>query len=102
MEVARLGKRLPESKAITRQDSKQLQPQDLTPEQQKADLITAYVEKFAAIAGRAVTPQMYAVYVEALEDCQTRRIEKGLKRYLQEGTNWPWPGTLREYIEEEV
>ena len=95
-------KQLAGSKAIALREKQPLQPQELTPEQQKADLITAYVEKFAAIAGRAVTPQMYAVYVEALEDCQMRRIEKGLKRYLQEGTNWPWPGTLREYIEEEV
>lgn len=68
----------------------------------KADLITGYVEKYAAISGRTVTPTMYAVYVEALEDLDIRRVEKGLRRYLQEGTNWPWPGTLREYIEEEV
>ena len=97
-----MGKLLPESKAIELQGKAPLQPPGLEPEQQKADVITAYVEKFAAIAGRAVTPQMYAIYVEALSDLEIKRIEKGLKRYLQEGTNWPWPGMLREYIEEEV
>ena len=72
----------------------QLRPRDFEAEKQKADVITAYVEKFGAITGKVVTPQMYAIYVEALGDLEIKRIEKGLKRYLQEGTNWPWPGML--------
>ncbi len=72
------------------------------PVDEKADLITGYVEKFAAIAGRAVTPQMFGIYIEALRDYDTRRIEKGLKAYLERGTAWPWPGTLSEWIEDEI
>ena len=92
-------KQLPQSREIVPQD-KRLSP--LTPSQEKADLITSYVEKYAVISGRPVTPTMYAVYIEALEDLETRRLEKGLRRYLQEGEAWPWPGTLRTFVEEEV
>ena len=68
----------------------------------KAELITAYIEKFAIIAQRPVTPALYAIYIESLSDLELRKVEKGLKRYLQEGDRFPWPGTLREYIEDEV
>ena len=73
-----------------------------TPEQTKADLISSYVEKFACIAGREVTPQMYAVYIEALEGIDVRILRKGLKRCLEEATRFPWPGDVREACEEEV
>ena len=65
-------------------------------------VISEYLEKFGAIAGRVVTEQMYSIYFEALEGVDLRRIEKGLKRYLQEGKRWPWPGELREFCEEEI
>lgn len=68
----------------------------------KVAIITGYLEKFATIAGRPVTPQLYDVYVEALSRFDQRRIEKGLRKYLEEGQSWPWPGTLAEYIEEEI
>ena len=68
----------------------------------KADIITAYVEKFAIIAQRPVTSALYAIYIEALGDLELRKIEKGLKRYLREGDRFPFPGTLREYIEDEI
>jgi hypothetical protein len=94
-----LGKQLQGSKAIVLQEKRLSR---LTPEEEKTDLIKGYVEKYAAICGKVVTPLMYSIYVEALEDLDTRRIEKGLKEYLRDGTGWPWPGTLRQYIEEEV
>jgi hypothetical protein len=74
----------------------------LTEYDRKVEVITAYVEKFAAIANRPVTPQVYQAYIEALEDFDERRLRKGLEEYLKCGTQWPWPGHLREFIEEEV
>lgn len=74
----------------------------LSPEQRRADLIAGYLEKYACIDGRTVTTQMYETYIEALDDLDMGQLEKGLKAYLREGTRWPWPGTLREFIEEEV
>jgi hypothetical protein len=74
-----------------------------TEDEQRAEIITGYLEKYAAIANRALTPQVYAVYIEALADLEPRRIEKGMKTYLQAGTEgWPWPGKIREFIEEEI
>ena len=94
-----MGKLSKQSSAIVKQDSRLSLP---TERQSKADLISAYLEKYACIEGRTLTPQQYAVYIEALEDLDLRRLEKGLKAYLQEGQRWPWPGTLREFVEEEV
>jgi hypothetical protein len=37
-----------------------------------------------------------------LKGFELRKIEKGLKTYLEEGDRWPWPGTLAQVIEEEV
>ena len=68
----------------------------------KAEVITAYIEKFAALDGRPVTPQLYAIYIEALSGFEMRRLKKGLQRYLEEGTRWPWPGHLSEMIEDEI
>ena len=73
-----------------------------SPEEQKAELISSYVEKFAAIAGRPVTEDVYALYIEALSDIELRLLDKGLKAYLKRGVAWPWPGVLREYCEEQV
>lgn len=64
--------------------------------------IGSYLRKFAVVQNREISEELIAIYVEALEDLELRRIEKGLKAYLQEGTRWPWPGELREYIEDEV
>ena len=69
---------------------------------QKTILITGYVEKFATIAGRGITPALYQIYVEALSNIEQRKLEKGLRRYLETGDRWPWPGTLAEYCEDEV
>ena len=55
------------------------------------------------IQGRALTPKVFEVYIEALGPrFELRRIEKGLARYLEQGTAWPWPGKLAEFIEEEI
>jgi hypothetical protein len=67
---------------------------------EKAVVITGYVEKFAAIAGRQMTPQLYSIYIEALDDLELPRIRQGLDEYLRKGKGWPWPGELREWIEE--
>lgn len=74
----------------------------LTEHDVKTDVIATYVEKYAAIAGRAITPQLLTVYVEALDDLELRVIRKGLAEYLRCGTKFPWPGDLRDYCEEEV
>lgn len=69
---------------------------------QKREIVADYMEKFALIGNRVMTPQLHALYFEALGGFELRRIQKGLRKYLEEGTNWPWPGTLAEYIEEQI
>ena len=69
---------------------------------QKLEVITDYLEKFACISGRTLTPKLLSIYAEALEDLELRRIRKGLDMYLRDGKRWPWPGDLRDAIEEEV
>lgn len=69
---------------------------------ERRQVIEDYVEKFSLIAGRALTPAVYDIYVEALDGIELRRLKKGLKQYLKKGTRWPWPGDLLELIEEEV
>lgn len=73
-----------------------------TEQEKKIDVITAYVEKFATIENRIVTPQLYSVYVEALVGLTLQQIEKGLKKCLQQSTRWPWPGQVREFCEDEI
>lgn len=68
-------------------------------ERERKELISEYLEKYALIANRAVTPQLMALYVEALQDVPLRRIEAGLKFWLREGDKWPWPSDLREASE---
>lgn len=68
----------------------------------KVAVVTTYMEKFATIANRALTPQLYAVYVETLEDLDLQRIEKGLDAFLKGGKAWPWPGELREWCEDQI
>src|ERR1700735_4192911 len=92
MGVERLAKRLISSSQIVKQEPQPLQAYQSVDE--KANLISGYLEKFAAISGRAMTPLMFSVYIEALSGFETRRIEKGLKSYLEKGTAWPWPGLL--------
>lgn len=69
---------------------------------EKLDVITGYLELYASLDGRVLTPQMYTIYVKALEDMELRKIKQGLEEYLRCGKKWPWPGELREWIEEEV
>jgi hypothetical protein len=68
----------------------------------KAMVITEYLEKFGAIANRVITPQMYNIYVESLEDIELRKLRKGLVECLQSCTKFPWPGDIRDYCEDEV
>ena len=76
--------------------------QPLTEEQKKRHLLADYVEMFAVIGGRPATPELQAIYFRALGHYELRRMEKGLESYLRRGTNFPWPGTLAEYIEDEI
>ena len=71
-------------------------------EERKLEVITGYLETFGAIAGRVLTEQVMQAYVDGLADLELRRIEKGLKKYLQHGERFPWPGELRSYCEEEI
>ena len=59
-------------------------------------LISDYLEKYATIAGRAVTPQLIDIFVEALSDMPLNRIRQGLERYLKEGDRFPWPSSIRD------
>ena len=73
----------------------------------KAAVITGYIEKFALIDGRRdVDGGLYNLYVDAIcgyrPELSERQIEKGLRKYLESGERFPWPGTLIEMMEEEV
>jgi hypothetical protein len=77
----------------------------LRPVDERADLITEYLEKYAAIAGKDMTPQLYSIYVTVISsqpDFDLGRIQKGLKSYLETGKRWPWPADLVEAIEEQI
>ena len=76
--------------------------QSLTEYDRKVEVITGYLEKFGCIAGRVITPQLYALYIEALDDLPLRKIRQGLEEYLRHGESFPWPGTLRQFIEDEI
>ena len=66
------------------------------------DVVAEYVEKFAAIGNRALTPKILAAYFEAVEDLELRQIRKGLQECLRDVESFPWPGTIRRYCEEEI
>jgi hypothetical protein len=69
---------------------------------ERADLVADYMEKFACIANRAITPQLLSIYVAALEDYDIGRIRKGMDEALKGVNAWPWPSDLINYIEEEI
>ena len=85
------------------QGKQQLQPQerneDLNPEQQRVDLVAEWLEKFGAISGKAVTPMVIAVYVEALKDIEDRRLVAGFEECLRTATHFPWPSEIRDASE---
>ena len=89
-----MGKLLTGSKAITLQGKQPLQPQDLTPEQRRTDLVGEWLEKFGSIAGKAITPTLIAVYVEALRDVDDRRLVAGFEECLRTATHFPWPSEI--------
>ena len=95
-----MAKQLPGSKAITLLNSKQLQPQELSPEQRRVELIGGWLEKFAAIPpGKVVTPFLITVYYEALSDIEDRRLVAGFEECLRAVPHWPWPSEVREASE---
>ena len=75
------------------QDKHSLQVKTET--QERKEVISEYLEKYALIANRALTPQLLALYVEALEDVPLSRIKAGLKDWLENGDKWPWPSDIR-------
>ena len=93
-----MGKSLPPGSAIVRRSSEQ----SLTPKKQRTALIGEYLYKFGAISGKVVDEELIAIYVEALEDVDERKLRKGLAAYLRSGVKWPWPGDIAEQCEEEV
>lgn len=58
-----------------------------------------WLEKFASIAGRAITPQMIAAYTEALSDIDDRRLVAGFEECLRTATHFPWPAEIRDASE---
>jgi hypothetical protein len=79
----------------------------LSDRQQKAAVITGYMERFAAIDGRKeLSPEIYDLYVETIcgyrPPFSLRQIEKGLKDYLETGKKFPWPADLLDCMEEEI
>lgn len=70
-----------------------------TPEDQRRELIAGYLEKYALIANRALTPELLALYEESLADVPVNRLRAGLKEYLREGDRWPWPSDIIEASE---
>jgi hypothetical protein len=59
-------------------------------------IIADYLEKYASIADRAISPQLISIFAEALSDMPLNRIKQGLERYLKEGERFPWPSHIRE------
>ena len=94
-----MGQLSTRSKVIAAQGNRQLQPQELTPEQRRVDLIGQWLEKFGSIAGKAITPQLIAVYVEALKEVEDRRLVAGFEECLRTATHWPWPAEIRDASE---
>ena len=92
-------KQLAGSKAIALREKQPLQPQELSPEQIRTDLIGAWLEKFGSISGKAITPQLIAVYVEALADVDDRRLVAGFEECLRTATHWVWPAEIRDASE---
>ena len=66
-----------------------------TESQEKAEVISEYLEKYALIANRALTPALLALYLEALSDLPLNRLKAGLKEWLETGDKWPWPSEIR-------
>lgn len=71
----------------------------VTESQQRDNILTEYLEKYACIANRALTPQLMAIYEEALRDVPLTRLKAGLEEWLKEGKQFPWPSELREASE---
>ena len=92
--MGRSLRRLSNGNGITLQGERPLQPQELTPEQRRVDLIGEWLEKFGSIAGKPITPQLIAVYVEALKDVEDRRLVAGFEECLRTATHWPWPSEI--------
>jgi hypothetical protein len=93
-----MGKQLASSTQIERQSK----PSSLVLKSavdEKKELLANYMEKYAIVAGRAITPQLLAVFYEALEDVPLNRLKAGLKQYLREGVRFPWPNDIREMSE---
>lgn len=72
----------------------------------EAEIIVGYLQGFAAIDKRELTPELIDLYVKTLcnrkPEFSLRQIEKGLQEYMENGRKWPWPADLIECIEDEI
>lgn len=66
---------------------------------EKQQLIANYLNDFATISARVVTPQLLKIYEDAFADMSVSRLEAGLRGWLKEGDRWPWPANIREVAE---
>jgi hypothetical protein len=66
---------------------------------QKQVLVAHYLSDYAAIANRAVTPQLLQIYEDALRDIPVNRLQAGLEKWLRDGDRFPWPSDIREAAE---
>ena len=88
-----MAKRLQSGTAIV----KQSQPQSLTPSQQRTALIGEYLYKYAVIdRNRVVDEELIGIFVEALDGLDDKELDRGLKKYLKEGSRFPWPSEIIE------
>lgn len=93
----RQAKQLKSGTEIERQSNEQ----SLTPEKERVALLGEYLYKYAAIANRDLGEdgELIHIYAEALKDVDPRRLQAGLRKYLEEGDRFPWPSEIREASE---
>lgn len=66
---------------------------------EKQTLIANYLNDFATIANRVVTPQLLQIFEDALSDLPVSRLRAGLDGWLKNGDRFPWPSNIREEAE---
>lgn len=66
---------------------------------ERKKLISEYLNKYATISGRIITPQLMEIFEESLSDLSVSRLRAGFKLYLQEGDRFPWPSQIRDLAE---
>ena len=67
-------------------------------------MVVEALDRYALIDRREVTDAMRDLYCEEIsrKKFTRRQVEKGLKKYLQQGKKWPWPADLIELMEDAI